>query len=93
MLFYTQNKFHLDRKYVKMKYKIKARNNGSVYFMFCLVFVFNIGVECASLSPKGQDNLKKKILNMEELKRQLRKVFVRYERDCYTELQRLHKKR
>lgn len=59
MLFYTQNKFHLDRKYVKMKYKIKARNNGSVYFMFCLVFVFNIGVECASLSPKGQDNLKK----------------------------------
>lgn len=64
-----------------MKCKIKTRNNGLVYFMFCFVFAFNIGFECASLSPKEQDNFFKKILIMEELKRQLRKVFVRYKRD------------
>ena len=49
VLFHTPNKFCLEQRHVKMKYK-RTRNNGLAFCNFVFGFVFNIGVRSVSLS-------------------------------------------
>ena len=49
VLFHTPNKFCLEQRRVKMKYK-RTRNNGLAFCCFVFGFVFNIGVKSVFLS-------------------------------------------